>query len=94
MHFQSPIDYARGIGVKMGKGCSISTKEFSSEGYLIELGDYVRVAARASFYTHGGVIPLRTLYNDPNPDIFRQDKDRKLYINRCKLHDYAWCDNR
>ena len=58
----------------MGKGCSIATKEFSSEGYLIELGDYVRVAARASFYTHGGVIPLRTLYNDPNLDIFGKIK--------------------
>lgn len=69
-HFESPEDYARRLGVKVGKGCIIASKEFPFEGYLIEIGDYVRIAAHASFYTHGSVVALRPLYNDPNLDQF------------------------
>ena len=34
--------YAKYVGVKVGKNCLISTKHFPSEPYLIEIGDYVR----------------------------------------------------
>lgn len=65
----SANEYALSLGVKMGKGCYISTKRFPSEGYLIELGDYVRVAHNTSFYTHGGVWSLRHYYKDENLEI-------------------------
>lgn len=66
--------YAETLGVKFGKGCKIASKEFPYEGYLIEIGDYVRIAAHASFYTHGAVVALRDLYNDPKLDQFGKIK--------------------
>ena len=62
----SPIQYAKYVGVKVGKNCSIDTKSFGEEPYLITIGDGVRIAAHASFYTHGGIVSLRKYYNDPN----------------------------
>lgn len=73
-HLMSPNKYALSLGVKLGKGCQLATKEFPEEGYLIEIGDYVRIAAHASIYTHGGVFPLRKYYNDPNLDQFGKVK--------------------
>lgn len=49
------VEYAKSIGVKIGKGCFISSNNYSSEPYLIEIGDYVRIANNVHFYTHGGV---------------------------------------
>lgn len=72
--FESPKSYAKRIGIKMGKGCYISTKEFPHEGYLIELGDYVRIAPHTSFYTHGGIWSIRKWYNDPNLEHFGKIK--------------------
>lgn len=54
--------YAKYIGIKIGKNCYISTKDFPSEPYLIEIGNNVRVAKGVSFYTHGGVYPFRRIY--------------------------------
>ena len=71
---ESPEKYARRIGVKIGKGCYISTKNWSAEPYLIEIGDNVRIAPDTSFYTHGGIWPLRKIYNDPNLDHFGKIK--------------------
>jgi acetyltransferase-like isoleucine patch superfamily enzyme len=51
----SSENYARSIGVKIGKDCLISTKHFSSEGYMIEIGDYVRLAKNTRLFTHGGL---------------------------------------
>lgn len=70
----TPEEYAKRIGVKIGKGCYISTKSFSSEPYLIEIGDYVRVAFGTSFYTHGGIWSLRHYYNDKTLDHFGRIK--------------------
>ncbi|MEZ9482507.1 DapH/DapD/GlmU-related protein [Vibrio splendidus] len=61
-------DYARYVGVEFGHGCNISTRGFSSEPYLIKLGDNVRVAKGVCFFTHGGLIPFRT--KDSDLDIF------------------------
>lgn len=72
--FYTPEQYARMIGVKIGNGCYISTKKFSSEPYLIEIGDNCRVASGTSFYTHGGIWSLRKIYNDPNLDHFGKIK--------------------
>lgn len=73
-------DYARKVGVKVGNGCFISTKEFPSEGYLIEIGDYVRIAPKTSFYTHGGIWTLRKIYDDKTLD----------YFGKIKIGDYTY----
>ena len=70
----SPNEYALSIGVKLGKGCYLSTKEFPDEGYLIEIGDHVRIAAHASLYTHGGLWSLRKYYNEPTLEHFGKVK--------------------
>ena len=67
---ESPEQYARRIGVKIGTGCYISTKHFSTEPYLIEIGNYVRIAREVAFFTHGGIWTLRKLFNDPKLDHF------------------------
>lgn len=41
--------YARKIGVKIGKNCLISTRQFSSEPYLIEIGDGCRIVSNVVF---------------------------------------------
>lgn len=66
--------YAETLGVKFGKGCFVSTKEFPGEGYLIEIGNYVRIASHASFYTHGGLWSIRKFYNDNDLEHFGKIK--------------------
>lgn len=52
---QSPIEYAREIGVKIGNNCQISGKEhWSSEPYLIEIGNNVVITKGVLLHTHGG----------------------------------------
>ena len=72
--FASPEAYAKHIGVKIGKGSFIATKNFPSEPYLIEIGDFVRVAPGTFFYTHGGTWSLRKKYNNPKLDTFGKIK--------------------
>lgn len=50
----SPEKYARHLGVKIGKHCFISTREWSNEPYLITIGDHVQVTRCVSIHTHGG----------------------------------------
>ena len=50
----SPESEARHLGVKIGKHCLISTRYWSSEPYLISIGDHVQVTDCVSFHTHGG----------------------------------------
>jgi len=64
LKFYSPEKYARSIGVKIGDGCYISTKKFSSEPYLISIGNNVRIATGVSFFTHGAIWPFRKKYPD------------------------------
>jgi acetyltransferase-like isoleucine patch superfamily enzyme len=60
-----PIWYARHIGVKVGKGCRLISVSYSTEPYLIQIGDHVS-ATLCHFETHdGGVWVCR----DQNPDI-------------------------
>ena len=67
---ETPEAYARRIGVTIGKGCTIDTKNWPTEPYLITIGDYVRVAKGTSFYTHGGLVSLRKYYKDNDIDQF------------------------
>ena len=78
--FLSSQTYAKFIGVKIGDGCFISTKNFSSEPYLIEIGDYVRIAKNVSFFTHGGVWTVRKKYKIDDLD----------YFGKIKVGDYTY----
>lgn len=60
--------YARFIGVKLGKNCFIATKNWSSEPYLIEVGNNVQITNGVSIHTHGGGHVAR--YRIPNFDTF------------------------
>tara|TARA_R110002096_G_scaffold434196_2_gene655064 strand:- start:61 stop:570 length:510 start_codon:yes stop_codon:yes gene_type:complete len=67
---RDPIGYARKIGVIVGKDCRLINVSFSSEPYLIELGDHVS-ATQTRFETHdGGVWVSRHL----DPEIDRIDR--------------------
>ena len=50
----SPEKYARHIGVTIGRNCFISTREWSSEPYLITIGNNVQVTRNVTIHTHGG----------------------------------------
>lgn len=57
----SMVTYYRSLGVRIGDGCSFVGKvDFSSEPYLIKIGDCVRISYDVSFVTHdGGTFVLR-----------------------------------
>lgn len=64
---RKPVEYARSLGVVVGESCRLYNVSFSSEAYLITLGDHVS-ASSTHFETHdGGVWVLRQQY--PNIDI-------------------------
>lgn len=60
----SPIRYARHIGVSIGEHCLISTRYWSSEPYLITIGNHVQVTDCVSFHTHGGGNSIRREHPD------------------------------
>lgn len=66
----SPTKYAKHIGITIGKNSWINTKNFSTEPYLITIGDNVRLAKNVTLYTHGGLYGLRRIFNDPTLDYF------------------------
>lgn len=67
-HLYTPEQYARKIGVKIGKHCFISTRNWGTEPYLITVGDHVQVTHCVSIYTHGGANSIRK--NHPGFDVF------------------------
>lgn len=62
--FWSAEKYARSIGVQIGENCVISSRNFSSEPYLIKIGNNVRIANDVKFFTHGGLIPFRDILGE------------------------------
>jgi len=48
------IRYLRKLGVKIGDRCRVRTMSFSTEPYLIEIGNHTAVAAGSQFITHDG----------------------------------------
>jgi acetyltransferase-like isoleucine patch superfamily enzyme len=60
--------YARHIGVNIGKHCLISTRNWSSEPYLITIGNNVQLTNGVSIHTHGGGQAVRSFC--PDFDIF------------------------
>lgn len=63
-----PEKYARHIGVTIGEGCFISTREWSTEPYLITIGSYVQVTRNVVINTHGGGNAVRRYH--PDFDVF------------------------
>ncbi len=51
------IKYLRKQGVKIGQNCVINTLSFSSEPYLVEIGDHVAISFYVDFITHDGAGP-------------------------------------
>lgn len=67
------IKTLRKRGVKIGSNCRIYGYSWSTEPYLIEIGDHVVIAKGTSFMTHdGGVWIFRD--KDPNIDLFGKIK--------------------
>ena len=62
--FTPPHIYAQFLGVSIGKNCSIASKNFPREGYLITIGDNVQITENVCFYTHGGGWVMRQEYPD------------------------------
>ena len=82
---QHPIQYAKKIGVNIGKNCRLIDVSFSSEPYLITLGDHVS-ATSVRFETHdGGVWVFREEY--PEIDKVKTDNSRQQCFSRLQI-DY------
>lgn len=63
------VKWARRMGVEIGENTMIApTVSFSSEPYLIKIGNNVQVTDNVSFNTHGGGNIVRRIY--PNFDMF------------------------
>lgn len=62
-------NYLRKMGMKVGEKCHFNSMSFSTEPYLIELGDKVVVSGGCDFVTHDGAVRcFRDEINDA--DIF------------------------
>ncbi len=48
------IKYLRKQGVRIGERCIIQTLNFSTEQFLVEIGNHVAIAAGVQFITHDG----------------------------------------
>lgn len=66
--FKSPVEFARFLGVKVGNGCMIATRRWSSEPYLVSIGNHVQITAGVAIHTHGGANIIRK--EIPNFDSF------------------------
>ncbi|MBN2350552.1 MAG: acyltransferase [Bacteroidales bacterium] len=60
-------------GVKIGKDCYIDNASFSTEPYLIEIGDHVAISSRCSLVTHDGGVWI-FLDEYPKMDLFGKIK--------------------
>ena len=50
------IKYLRKQGMKIGNDCRLNTLSFSTEPYLIEIGNHVAIADGTELITHDGAI--------------------------------------
>lgn len=53
-HIASPEKEARHAGMKIGKNCLIATRGWSTEPYLITIGNNVQLTVGCQIHTHGG----------------------------------------
>ena len=83
---ETKIKYLRRQGMKVGENCLISTMNFSTEPYLIEIGDHVAIADDTEIVTHdGGVWCFRDEIS--NADLFGKVKiGNNVFIgNNCTI---------
>lgn len=62
------IRMLRQEGVRIGEHCAIYTTLFSTEPYLVEIGDHVAISAGTRFITHDGSVWL--FEDHPDMDLF------------------------
>lgn len=84
-HLLSPEKYARTIGVNLGKNCFVPDKNtWSSEPYLITIGNNCQITFGTRIFTHGGAQVLRNQI--PDFDIFGKVKiGNNVYIGNNSL---------
>jgi acetyltransferase-like isoleucine patch superfamily enzyme len=70
---KTKIKYLRRQGMKIGNGCRLNTMSFSTEPYLIEIGDHVAIAGGSEIITHDGAIWC-FLDEFPNADVLGKIK--------------------
>ena len=51
---ETRIRWLRAEGVRIGKDCVVHTPHFSTEPYLVEIGDHVAISSGTEFITHDG----------------------------------------
>lgn len=56
--------YARHLGVTIGQNCFINTRSWSSEPYLVSIGNNVAITENVHIHTHGGARVARRLIHD------------------------------
>jgi len=80
------IWYWRRQGLKIGEKCLINNVNFSTEPYLIEIGNHVAIAAGTDFITHDGAV---WCFREeiPNADVFGTIKiGNNVFIgNNCTI---------
>ena len=80
--FQSPVEYARSIGVSIGENCFIPDKTiWPTEPYLIKIGNNCQITSGVKIFTHGGAHVLRD--EIPDFDCF----------GRVSIGDYVYIGN-
>lgn len=67
-YMRSSIDYARHLGVTIGEHTTISIHDWSSEPYLVTIGNHVQITRGVSIHTHGGGNAVRQTI--PDFDVF------------------------
>jgi acetyltransferase-like isoleucine patch superfamily enzyme len=72
---------AKKAGVKVGCGNFIASKFWSTEPYLIEIGNHCQITAGVKIFTHGGSQVIRSKY--PTFDAF----------GKVKIGDYVYIGN-
>jgi acetyltransferase-like isoleucine patch superfamily enzyme len=80
------IKYLRKQGMKIGHDCLINTMSFSTEPYLIEIGNHVAIAGGTELITHdGGIWCFRE--EIPHADVFGKIKlGNNVFIgNNCTI---------
>jgi len=70
---QRKIKFMRKKGMKIGEDCRLNTLSFSTEPYLIEIGNHVAIAGGSEIITHDGAIWC-FLDELPSTDVFGKVK--------------------
>lgn len=67
------VAIARRMGVKVGRSCRLYSTNFSSEPFLISIGDHVTITDNVQFITHDGAVWVFRKKH-PNIDLFGEIK--------------------